>query len=360
MSQPLSGVRVVELAAIGPVTHAMMMLADLGADVVRVARPAGRGGPFGERVDTTLRGRRQFEADLKTEADRRMVLDVVARADVLVEGNRPGVCEKLGLGPDECRQVNPRLIYARMTGWGQTGPLAARAGHDINYISLTGALRAIGRKGQPPVPPLNLLGDFGGGSMFLVTGILAALIERQRTGRGRVLDVAMVDGVSALLQPILSMLELGLWQDERGANLLDTGAPFYDVYECADGEYVAVGALEPQFYAQFLAGLGLSADELPEQMDRSGWPKLREVFTETFRQRTRDEWVAVFAGSDACVSPVLTMEEAARHPHLAARKTLVPAGAAFQAAPAPRFPGPTEPPGPVWHVSAEEVLREWV
>ncbi len=359
---PLSGVRVLELAAIGPVSHAMMIMADLGADVVRVARPAGRSGPFADRVDTTLRGRRQLVADLKTEQGRQAVLDLVPHADVMVEGYRPGVCEKLGLGPDVCRYLNPGLVYARMTGWGQDGPFAHRAGHDINYISVTGALHAIGRAGGPPVPPLNLVGDFGGGSMFLVTGVLAALLERARSGVGQVLDVAMLDGVAALQQPVVSMVEAGIWSAERGTNLIDGGAPFYDVYECRDGQCVAVGALEPQFYAELLRGLGLPVGDLPEQMDRSGWPELRRRIGDAFRTRTRDEWAAHFEGTDACVTPVLSFTEAARHPQVTARRALLPAGAAVQAAPAPRFgsghPQPVAPP-PLREVKSEEVVASW-
>jgi alpha-methylacyl-CoA racemase len=358
---PLVGVKVVEIGAIGPVTHAMMMLADLGADVVRVARPPGTASPFADVQDTTLRGRRQLTADLKTREGRELVLDLVAHADVLVEGFRPGVCERLGIGPAECTARNSRLIYARMTGWGQSGPLSQRAGHDINYISLTGALHAIGPACNPPVTPLNLVGDFGGGSMFLVTGILAALHERQSTGSGRVLDVAMVDGVAVLEQSILSMRETGMWNDGRGSNLIDGGAPFYDTYVCKDGRWVAVGALEAEFYANLLAGLGLDSTVVPAQSQVQRWPELRRVLAEMFLSKPRDEWARVFADIDACVTPVLDFEEAARHPHLMARKTFVPGAAMTQASPAPRFSGrgPLPVPGRVREIDPPDVLAEW-
>jgi alpha-methylacyl-CoA racemase len=273
---PLIGLKVVEIGTIGPVTHAMMMLADLGADVVRVARPAGTAGAlFADIQDTTLRGRRQLTADLKTGEGRQLALDLVAHADVLVEGFRPGVCERLGIGPADCARDNPRLIYARMAGWGQSGPLALRAGHDIYYVSVTDALHAIGPADGLPVVPLNLIGDFGGGSMFLVTGILAALHARQFTGSGRVLDVAMVDGVAVLEQAILSMRETRMWDDRRGSNLIDGGAPFYDTYACEDGRWVAVGALEPEFFAQLLRGLGLDSTVVPAQSEvPASWASL--------------------------------------------------------------------------------------
>ncbi|MFC0529983.1 CaiB/BaiF CoA transferase family protein [Phytohabitans kaempferiae] len=337
---PLTGLRVVELASIGPGPHAAMILADLGADVVRIPRPGGSlalGGP--RAPDPLLRGRRNVAADLKDPAGRAAVLRLVAEADVLVEGFRPGVTERLGVGPARCQAVNPRLVYARMTGWGQDGPLARSAGHDINYIGLTGALHAIGRAGERPVPPLNLLGDFGGGSMLLVVGILAAVWDAGRTGAGRVVDAAMVDGVSTLAQMVWGLLHAGAWSDERERNILDGAAPFYDTYACADGRYVAVGAIEPKFYAALLAGLDLRADELPDQLDRASWPAVKARFAEVFAARTRDEWTEVFAGTDACVTPVLSFAEAARHPHLAARGTVVPHGGMPQAAPAPRFSG---------------------
>jgi alpha-methylacyl-CoA racemase len=362
MSGPLSGLRVVELAGIGPGPHAAMVLADLGADVVRVERPGAGSDPAGGRPDHLLRNRRSVSADLKTDAGRELVLRLAARADVLLEGFRPGVAERLGVGPRQCHAVNPALVYGRMTGWGQDGPLAARAGHDINYISLTGALHAIGRAAERPAVPLNLVGDFGGGSMFLVTGVLAALWERQRSGQGQVVDAAMVDGASVLAQMMWAFRGVGSWTDERGANLLDGGAPFYDTYTCADGRWIAVGALEPQFYAEFLAGLGIAGEDLPDQLDRSGWPRLRARFAEVIAGKPRDEWAEIFAGTDACVSPVLSFGEVAAHPHMAARESVISVGAVPQAAPAPRFsrtpaakPAPPPPPG----ADTEAVLADW-
>jgi alpha-methylacyl-CoA racemase len=356
------GLRVIELAGIGPGPHAAMVLADLGADVVRIDRPSGGlslgvpGAP-----DPMLRGRRRVKADLKDPAGREGLLRLVEHADVLVEGYRPGVAEELGVGPADCHARNPRLVYARMTGWGQDGPLARTAGHDINYISLTGALHAIGRAGERPVPPLNLVGDFGGGSMLVVVGVLAALWEAQRSGRGQVVDAAMVDGASLLAQMIWSLLGQGLWRDERGVNLLDGHAPFYDTYACADGRHVAVGALEPQFYAALLSGLDLDAAGLPAQYDRDGWATLRARFADAFAARTRDEWADVFDGTDACVTPVLSFAEAAAHPHLAARSTIVAPDGVRQAAAAPRFsrtaPGLRSLSGEPGSVDA--VLADW-
>jgi alpha-methylacyl-CoA racemase len=363
MAGPLTGLRVVELAGIGPGPHAAMILADLGADVVRVERPQGTADPgSGAQHDYLLRGRRSVTADLKSPAGRDLVGTLSDRADVLIEGLRPGVAERLGVGPDTLRERNPRLVYARMTGWGQQGPLAARAGHDINYISLTGALHAIGTAGARPTPPLNLVGDFGGGSMFCVTGILAALWERERSGEGQVIDVAMVDGASVLLQMTWSLLGMGAWRDEPASNRLDTGAPFYDTYQCADGRYVAVGALEPQFYAELLDGLGLDPAALPAQHDEDGWPVLRAALTAAFASRGRDEWAAVFAGRDACVTPVLSFGEAPGHPQLAERGTIIEIDGVRQAAPAPRFsrsaPGvPASPPKP--GADADAVFRDW-
>jgi alpha-methylacyl-CoA racemase len=348
MAGPLAGVRVLELAGIGPGTHAAMLLADLGADVLRVERPAGGLRLLPAEKDHLLRGRRSVAADLKDPDQRDTVLRLVDRADVLIEGYRPGTTERLGVGPDACLARNPRLVYARMTGWGQDGPLADRAGHDINYLSLTGALHAIRAGDGKPVPPLNLLGDFGGGSLYLVTGVLAALLERNRSGRGQVLDVSIVDGVSSLLQMIWALRGQGGWQDEPGTNLLDSGAPFYDTYRCADGGWVAVGALEPAFYAQLLAGLALEPAELPAQHDRGRWPELRSRLAERFATRTQSAWEKIFAGTDACVTPVLSFTEAAEHPHLIARGTLPERHGVVQAAAAPRFsrsvPDPARPP----------------
>ncbi len=365
MPGPLVGLRVIELAGIGPGPHAAMLLADLGADVIRVERPSeGKQSlqltPVAD--DQMLRGRRSVMLDLKSPAGRETVLRLVERADVLIEGSRPGVTERLGVGPADCHARNPRLVYARMTGWGQAGPLAERAGHDITYIALTGALHAIGIAGGKPVPPLNLVGDFGGGSMFLVVGVLAALWERDRSGAGQVIDAAMVDGVSVLVQMFWSLRACGLWSDDRGSNLLDSGTPFYDTYACADGRYVAVGALEPQFYTALLEGLGLIGEDLPEQLDPAGWSVLRQRFTDVFASRSRDEWVAVFDGTDACVAPVLSFAEVPAHPHIAARDTVITVAGVPQAAPAPRFSRtspdrPTPPPKPGADTAA--VLADW-
>ena len=333
MSGPLHGIRVVELAGLGPAPYACMLLADLGAEVLRVDRPVAGFGVPGH--DVTGRGRRSVAVDLKNPAAAEVVLRLVEQADVLVEGLRPGVAERLGVGPDTCLARNPRLVYGRMTGWGQDGPLAPRVGHDINYAAITGALGAIGEPGRKPVPPLNLVADFGGGSMFLVTGILAALLERGTSGRGQVVDAAMVDGVTSLLAMTYGFRAAGGWSDERGSNLLDGGAPFYDTYACRDGGHVAIGALEPQFWALVVQTLGL--DDLPEQYDRAGWPQLRSRLTEVFATRTRDEWAEVFDDLDACVSPVLSIGEAPQHPHLAARQAVVEVDGVLQPAPAPRF-----------------------
>jgi alpha-methylacyl-CoA racemase len=362
MAGPLNGLRVIELAGIGPVPHAAMVLADLGADVVRAERPGGTLDLTGGRPDHLLRGRRSVSADLKTPEGREFVIRLVRKADVLLEGFRPGVVERLGIGPADCHALNPRLVYGRMTGWGQTGPLAQRAGHDINYISLTGVLHAIGRAGEPPVPPLNLTGDFGGGSMFLVTGVLAALWQRERTGVGQVVDAAMVDGSSVLTQMIWALRGHGAWTDQRGGNLLDGGAPFYDTYTCADGRWVAVGAIEPAFYQALLTGLGLDDADLPERLDRSSWPVLRARFTAAFLGRSRDEWAAVFADTDACVTPVLSFDEVAHHPHIAARQTLVEIDGVTQPAPAPRFsrtPASLPKPPPEPGADNAEVLDDW-
>ncbi|UGT55162.1 CaiB/BaiF CoA transferase family protein [Nocardia asteroides] len=354
---PLAGIRVVELAGLGPAPHAALLLADLGADVVRVQRPGLLSAPA-ERPQ--LRGRTVVEANLKDPAEVENVLGLIERADVLLEGFRPGVTERLGLGPDVALKHNARLVYGRMTGWGQYGPLADRAGHDINYISLTGVLHSIGRKGERPVAPLNMVGDFGGGSMFLVFGILAALIERQTSGEGQVVDAAMIDGTLALSHMVWGMRGVGTWSDERGTNLLDTGMAYYETYETADGKYMAVGAIEPQFYAELLRGLDLDQAQLTEQSDPNSQDELKKVFADRFRSKSRDEWTAIFEGTDACCTPVLTLSEAAANEHIVARTGLIEVDGVVQHAPAPRFsrtPSGTPTPAPS---EATSISRIWV
>jgi alpha-methylacyl-CoA racemase len=338
-------VKVIELGGIGPGPHAGMVLADLGADVVRVRRPGGLTMPSEDR-DLLHRGKRIVDLDVKTQPG--VLLELAAKADVLLDCFRPGTCERLGIGPDDCAAVNPRLIFARITGWGQEGPLASTAGHDINYLSQTGALSALGYKDRPPMPPLNLVADFGGGSMLVLLGIVVALYERERSGRGQVVDAAMVDGVSVLAQMMWTMKSTGALRDERESFLLDGGAPFYRCYETSDGKYMAVGAIEPQFFAALLTGLGLSPDEVPGQLDIGSYQRMYDVFADRFASRTRDEWTQVFAGTDACVTPVLAWREAAASDHLRARSTVITAHGVEQAAPAPRFSrtpaGPVGPP----------------
>jgi alpha-methylacyl-CoA racemase len=334
---PLSGVRVIEIASLAPAPFGCMILADLGADVLRIDRAERCGPQAPQPRDPLSRGRRSMGLNLKDTAAVDLLLRLADDADVLVEGFRPGVAERLGFGPQTCAERNPGLIFARMTGWGQDGPLAPTAGHDIDYIAISGALSTVGRAGEAPVPPVNLLGDFGGGGMLLALGILAALVERGRSGLGQVVDAAMVDGSALLTSFIYGMLATGAWQDNRGTNLLDGGAPFYDTYATADGEYMAVGALEPQFYAALLSGLGLTDAGLPGQHDRDGWPVLRRSFAAAFAARTRADWEKVFAGTDACVSPVLRLAEAPVHPHATARQSFVEVGGVTQPAPAPRF-----------------------
>ncbi|MER6286027.1 CaiB/BaiF CoA transferase family protein [Streptomyces sviceus] len=333
---PLVGVRVVELAGIGPGPFAGMLLADLGADVVRVSRPGGAALSIDPDHDITNRNKRSVVVDLKAPDGPARVLDLAARADILIEGNRPGVAERLGVGPEDCHARNPALVYGRMTGWGQQGPLAQRAGHDIAYIALTGTLGMIGEPGRPPAVPANLLGDYAGGSLYLVVGVLAALHHARATGTGQVVDAAIVDGTSHLSAMIHAMTAAGGWQDRRGANLLDGGCPYYGTYETADGKYMAVGALEPQFYDLFLDLLGVP-DFTDARRDWTRWGDLREAVAARFRSRTRDEWAAVFEGTDACVAPVLSLREAPHHPHLAARGTFTDHGGITQPAPAPRF-----------------------
>jgi alpha-methylacyl-CoA racemase len=333
---PLAGTRVIEIAGIGPAPFAGMLLADMGADVVRIDRASQPGAGALRGLDVLARGRRSVGLDLKHPDGLATALSLADRADVLIEGFRPGVVERLGLGPSVCHRRNPRLVYGRMTGWGQDGPWAARAGHDIDYIALAGALHPIGPADRPPAVPLNLVGDFGGGGMLLAFGVVCALLERERSGQGQVVDAAMVDGSALLTGMFHGMLAAGHWSVEREANLLDGGAPFYRAYRCADGEFVAVGALEPQFHAELLRILELDAADWP-QNDRACWPTQTIALEAVFAGRTREEWAAVFEGSDACVAPVLSLTEARSHPHLAARATFVEHDGLTQPAPAPRF-----------------------
>ncbi len=336
---PLSGVKVLELPAIGPVPYAGMLLSDLGADVVRLDRIEP--GPFGEwgdpRFDVLSRGRRSIRVNLKDPRGRDIAMRLVERSDALIEGWRPGVAERLRLGPDVCLERNPRLVYGRMTGWGQDGPLAQAAGHDIDYIALTGALHAIGKRGQGPTVPLNLIGDFGGGALFLVVGVLSALLEARSSGRGQVVDAAMVDGAASLMTVFYGALASGFWRDERGVNLLDGGAPFYGVYRTKDDKWVAVGAIEPQFYGELIERLGLAGEDLPAQLDVAEWPRLRQRLAEVFATKTREEWCELLEGTDACFAPVLRLAEAPEHPHMKERGTFIDIGGVEQPAPAPRF-----------------------
>ncbi|MGA8850754.1 MAG: CaiB/BaiF CoA-transferase family protein [Aeromicrobium sp.] len=360
MSGPLAGVRVVEMVGIGPGPFAGMMLADLGADVIRVDRPGGNALQMSSPdKDILSRGRPSTAIDLKDPRGVDVVLDLVERADILIEGFRPGVTERLGLGPEECLDRNPRLVYGRMTGWGQDGPLAQSAGHDINYISVAGALDTIGRAGGPPQIPLNLLGDFGGGSLYLVAGVLAALTHARATGEGQVVDAAITDGVAHLLAMPLMLQQSGSWSNDRGTNLLDSGAPFYDVYATSDGRWMSVGGLEPQFYAAMQDLLGI---DLPDRNDFAQWPALRTALADVFARRTQAEWTQIFEGTDACVAPVIPLSEAAHHPHHLARGTYVQRDGLVQPAPAPRFSGTpatlTTPPAKPG-ANTREALTAW-
>ena len=337
---PLTGIRIIELAGIGPGPFCGMLLSDLGAEVIRVdraswAREADRSQPPSDLLN---RGRKSIAVDMKSPAGLEAVLRLTDESDALFEGFRPGVCERLGIGPDLCLERNPRLVYGRMTGWGQDGPYEQMAGHDINYIALSGALHTIGRKGELPLPPLNLVGDFGGGGMLLAYGMLAALLEAQRTGKGQVVDTAMVDGAAILMTMFYGMQAAGRWHPERGTNRLDTGSHFYDVYETADAKYVSVGSMEPQFYAELvrLTGLGDNGS-LPDQLDEQQWPAMKERLTQIFKSKTRAEWEAIMEGTDTCFAPVLSMEEAPQHPHALHRKAFVDVAGVTQPAPAPRF-----------------------
>ncbi len=361
---PLTGLRVLEFEAIGPGPFAGMMLADMGADVLLVDRTVDGELGFGRerRFDVMLRGRRSLTLDLKSAGGAEAALRLAEKADALIEGFRPGVMERLGLGPEAMLARNPRLVYGRMTGWGQDGPLAARAGHDIDYIALSGVLHAIGRAGEAPVPPLNLVGDFGGGGMLLAFGIACGVIEARSSGRGQVVDAAMVDGAALLSTMFAGLAAAGHWSETRGANVLDSGAPWYDTYETRDGKHVAIGAIEPKFFAELVARLGLEASTLADQNDRRAWPRLREQIAARFKGRSRDEWVDVFAGSDACFAPVLTFAESRVHPHVVARSGSVSLGGVDQPAPAPRFartPGAARTPPPERGQGGIDALRDW-
>jgi alpha-methylacyl-CoA racemase len=365
MSGPLTGVRVVEIAGIGPGPFCAMMLADMGAEVLRVDRasavvPPDRFEPPPDHA--LLRGRRSVAVDLKHPEGAAIVLRLVETADALIEGFRPGVAERLGIGPEPCLARNPRLVYGRMTGWGQEGPYASQPGHDINYIALTGVLHAIGRAGDGPTPPLNVVGDFGGGGMLLAFGIVCALLEARTSGAGQVVDAAMVDGAALLGTMLHGMRRAGTWSNERGTNLLDGGAPFYDVYETADGGWISIGSIEPQFYAALLEALGLRKADLPAQHDRARWPEMKARFAEIFRSRTRAEWEARLAQAGICFAPVLDPDEALEHPHMVARSTFVDVGGVRQPAPAPRFsrtPGAVASPPPMPGEHTDDALRDW-
>jgi alpha-methylacyl-CoA racemase len=358
VSGPLEGVRIVELAGIGPAPFGVMLLADLGAEVILIDRAAsvGRGSQGG----ALSRNRRSIAVDLKSDAGRDVVLRLVETADVLVEGFRPGVAERLGVGPEDCHAVNPALVYGRMTGWGQEGPMAPRAGHDIGYAAISGALHPVGRADDSPPPPINYVADFGGGGAYLAIGVLAALLERGRSGRGQVVDAAMVDGAASQTTMLHGMLAAGLWTTQRQSNLLDGGAPYYDTYRCSDGGFLAVGALEPQFFAELCEGLEIDPEEFP-QFDQAAWPEHKRRVAEVIAKRTRDEWAERFEGTDACVAPVLALDEAPQHPHNVARGTFVEVDGVVQPGPAPRFsrtPGAVERGAPRVGDHTDEILRE--
>lgn len=362
---PLKGVRIVEFAGIGPGPMCAMLLSDMGAEVLRITRmgPSGLGIPMPARYDLLTRGRMQVPVDLSKREGVELVLQLVEKADGLIEGFRPGVMEKLGLGPEVCLGRNPKLVYGRMTGWGQEGPLSRAAGHDINYIALSGALHCFGRKGQAPVPPLNLVGDFGGGALYLAFGMVCGLLEAHRSGKGQVIDAAMVDGSASLMTMFYGLKAMGSWTEERGENILDTGAPFYDVYETSDGKYVAIGAIEPKFYKELLERVGIDDSLAQSQFDRSSWQVAKEKLTSIFKRKTRDEWCELLEGTDACFAPVLSMEEAPKHPHNVYRKAFLEIEGIIQPAPAPRFsrtkPEVKMPPTPPRRDLTEQALRDW-
>ncbi|QXC62674.1 CoA transferase [Aquihabitans sp. G128] len=361
---PLSGIKVIEIAGIGPGPYGAMLLADLGADVIRIDRSGNVSGgdPATPPGDILARGRRSVGVDLKHPDGVAAVLDLIDGADALVEGFRPGVMERLGLGPDVCLERNPKLVYGRMTGWGQDGPYAHTAGHDINYIALAGALEPLGRAGQQPTAPINLIGDFGGGGMLLAFGVCAALLEARTSGQGQVIDAAMVDGAASLMTMTWSFRAMGMWSDERGTNMLDTGAHFYDTYETADGKYVSIGSIEPQFYAELLRLTEIDPASLPSQHDKRHWVELKARFAEVFRGKTRDEWCEIMEHTDVCFAPVLPMAEAPEHPHIAHRQTFTEVAGVTQPSPAPRFsrtPGSIDRPPPHAGQHTDEVLGEW-
>jgi alpha-methylacyl-CoA racemase len=367
MAGPLAGIRVVEMVGVGPCPFAAMMLADMGAEVIRIDRKAtpGAANPFpmlGTKYDVMARGRRSLALDLKQDAGRAAALELIAGADIVIEGFRPGVMERLGLGPDACMARNPKLVFGRVTGWGQDGPLAQAAGHDINYVALTGMLHAMGRAGTPPAPPLNLVGDFGGGAMMLAFGVVCAALEAKTSGKGQVVDAAMTDGAALLGAMMYGFRAYGAWSDQREANLLDGGAHFYDTYACADGKFISVGAIEPQFYAKLLALAGIDDPAFTAQMDTRQWPDLSSRFAAVFKTRTREAWCALMEGTDACFAPVLDLGEAPQHPHNAARGTFINIDGVTQPAPAPRFSRTVPQAGasaaaPGQH--SAEVLRDW-
>ncbi len=361
---PLVGVKVVEIAGIGPGPFCAMMLADMGAEVIRIDRAGAVRGidPSVPSADILNRGRRSVGVDLKNPDGVETVLSLVEQADALIEGFRPGVTERLGIGPDDCLARNPRLVYGRMTGWGQEGPWALEAGHDINYIAMAGALDPCGRKGEAPVPPMNLVGDFGGGAMFLAFGVVCGILEARASGAGQVIDAAMVDGAATLTTMMHGMMAMGFWDIERGTNMLDTGAFFYEVYRTKDDKFVSVGSIEPQFYAALVEHTGLGGDQPPPQMDRASWPALKEELAAIFVTRTRDEWCELLEGHDICFAPVLSMAEAPEHPHMAARGTFVDVAGITQPGPAPRFsrtPGAITSPAPHAGQHTDEALVDW-
>ena len=368
---PLSGLKIVEVAGIGPAPFAAMMLSDMGADVIRVDRleNSNGGDPAAPPSDIFNRGRRSIALNLKSAGGLKTLLDLIGQADAVMEGFRPGVAERLGFGPEVCHEINPKLVYGRMTGWGQDGPYALTAGHDINYIALAGVLAHLGREGEKPTPPINLVGDFGGGGMLLAFGLVCALLEAGRSGQGQVVDAAMVDGSASLMTMVWGFKAMGMWSDDRGTNLLDTATHFYDTYECADGNFVSIGSIEPQFYAELLKHTNLEqvyvdlGAPMPTQMDKAKWPEMKAHLAAIFVTKSRDEWSALLEGTDICFAPVLTMDEAAQHPHNVHRKTFVEVAGITQPAPSPRFdrtPGEIQRPPSHPGQHTDEILTEWL